>query len=83
MRTYISLFILLTFSLVWGQEHPLSKSDSGIINNSLKKYEFLIGEKDVRAASAALNDVAFVYWNNNHYASAEACMKNHWLLTNK
>ncbi|MFT6867596.1 MAG: signal transduction histidine kinase [Cyclobacteriaceae bacterium] len=70
MRTYISLFILLTFSLVWGQEHPLSKSDSGIINNSLKKYEFLIGEKDVRAASAALNDVAFVYWNNNHYASA-------------
>lgn len=64
-------YILIFFSLVTlGQKHPLSKSDSGVVYNSLKKYEYLIANKDIRSASGALNDVAFVYWNNNHYREA-------------
>ncbi|HCX23263.1 MAG: hypothetical protein CMB80_10275 [Flammeovirgaceae bacterium] len=63
---YLATLSILTFS----QEHPLSKSDSGIVFKSLEKYEYLSENKDWRGASEALNQVAFVYWNNNHYGSA-------------
>ena len=61
------LFWALTIN---AQEHPLSRSDSGIVVKSLAKYERLKADNDLRGASDALNDVAFVYWNNNHYAQA-------------
>ena len=61
------LFLALTIN---AQEHPLSRSDSGIVVKSLAKYERLKADNDLRGASDALNDVAFVYWNNNHYAQA-------------
>lgn len=64
-------FILILFSFsIFGQQHPLSKSDSGIIHQNLEKYDFLLKKPDVRGASGALNDIAFVFWNNNHYQSA-------------
>ncbi|MEQ8472116.1 MAG: tetratricopeptide repeat-containing sensor histidine kinase [Marinoscillum sp.] len=66
---------ILVVSLLWtftltAQVHPLSRSDSGIVVKSLEKYERLKDQNDFRGASSALNDVAFVYWNNNHYARA-------------
>lgn len=68
------IFILLAFfvfqSALLAQKHPLSKSDSGIVYKSLEKYEYLLGVKDLRGASGALNDAAFVFWNNNHYQEA-------------
>lgn len=65
------LLILLLFSLsVQAQYHPLSKSDSGIILNNLEKYEFLLGKEDLRGASEALNNAAFVFWTNNFYKEA-------------
>ncbi len=69
-RTVLSfLFIAIVLSLK-AQVHPLSKSDSGIVIKSLEKYEYLLEENDLRGASGALNDAAFVYWNNNHYQQA-------------
>ncbi|MEP0368786.1 MAG: ATP-binding protein [Cyclobacteriaceae bacterium] len=65
----ILLFVITVFC-VSAQKHPLSKSDSGIIHHNLEKYEYLLENQDVRSASGALNDVAFVYWNNNHYQEA-------------
>lgn len=50
--------------------HPLSKSDSGIVIKSLDKFDYLLKANDLRGASGALNDVAFVFWNNNHYKQA-------------
>ncbi|MFY0607762.1 MAG: tetratricopeptide repeat protein [Cyclobacteriaceae bacterium] len=71
MRGYlISVFILACFWSTYGQEHPLSKSDSGIIIVNLQKYEVLKAESNYRGASEALNNAAFVFWNNNHYAKA-------------
>ena len=65
--------LIVCFSFAYAlhaQIHPLSRSDSGIVVKSLAKYERLKAESDLRGASSALNDVAFVYWNNNHYAQA-------------
>ena len=65
------LVVCLLFSYaINAQIHPLSRSDSGIVVKSLAKYERLKAESDYRGASSALNDVAFIYWNNNHYAQA-------------
>ncbi|WP_258100913.1 ATP-binding protein [Marinoscillum pacificum] len=66
----VFLFLLIIPLIGYSQEHPLSKSDSGIVIKSLEKYEYLSELKDWRGASEALNQVAFVYWNNNHYATA-------------
>ncbi len=71
MSRFILLAVFLGFTLfVWAQEHPLSKSDSGVVIKNLEKFEYLSENKDWRGASEALNQVAFVYWNNNHYSSA-------------
>ncbi len=70
LRVLLAFFFILIFWSGHAQEYPLSKSDSGIVFKSLEKYEALIAKDDFRGASGALNDVAFVYWNNNHYAEA-------------
>lgn len=70
MRKLLCLTLILINCAVFAQKHPLSRSDSGIIHTNLEKYEFLITKKDFRSASGALNDIAFVYWNNNHYREA-------------
>jgi len=70
LRVILAFFFILIFWSGHAQEYPLSKSDSGIVFKSLEKYEALIAKDDFRGASGALNDVAFVYWNNNHYAEA-------------
>ncbi|MEQ8582224.1 MAG: tetratricopeptide repeat protein [Marinoscillum sp.] len=70
LRVLLAFFFILTFGSGYAQEYPLSKSDSGIVYKNLEKYERLIAKDDFRGASGALNDVAFVYWNNNHYAEA-------------
>lgn len=67
--TVLIVCLFIAYSL-HAQIHPLSRSDSGIVVKSLAKYERLKAESDLRGASSALNDVAFVYWNNNHYAQA-------------
>ncbi len=71
MRKILILLALFTFqSVLVAQKHPLSKSDSGIVFKNLEKYDYLMKQKDLRGASGALNDVAFVFWNNNHYQEA-------------
>ncbi len=67
--TVLIVCLFIAYSL-HAQIHPLSRSDSGIVVKSLAKYERLKAASDLRGASSALNDVAFVYWNNNHYAQA-------------
>lgn len=69
-RLSVLIVCLLWVYTVNAQQHPLSRSDSGIVVKSLAKYEKLKGENDLRGASAALNEVAFTYWNNNHYSKA-------------
>ena len=68
--TLVVVLTTITNLTVKAQLHPLSKSDSGIVLQNLQKHEYLIENKDWRAASDALNQAAFVYWNNNHYAAA-------------
>lgn len=70
MSKILCLFVLLVGNLAWAQFHPLSKSDSGIILNNLEKYELLLKKEDFRGASDALNNAAYVYWNNNYYKHA-------------
>jgi signal transduction histidine kinase len=69
-KVLILLAFFLSQSVLFAQKHPLSKSDSGIIFKNLEKYEYLMKSNDVRGASGALNDVAFTFWNNNHYQEA-------------
>lgn len=82
-RPWLSVFFLLVVCLCAAQKHPLSKSDSGLVFKSLEKYEYLLQEKDLRGASGALNDAAFVYWNNNHYASAAEYYEKSLILNEK
>ncbi|REE05885.1 ATP-binding protein [Marinoscillum furvescens] len=72
MTKSTGLFVLVLLISLWAsaQKHPLSRSDSGIVVANLQKYDDLIARDDFRGASGALNDVAFVYWNNNHYEEA-------------
>lgn len=78
-RHILSMFSRLTAGLLifiligleaQAQEHPLSKKDSGDVYKGLEKYEYLLENSDFRGAASALNEVAFVYWNNNHYRQA-------------
>ncbi|WP_421872742.1 ATP-binding protein [Marinoscillum sp.] len=69
-RLTVLIVCLLSTYLLNAQIHPLSRSDSGVVIKNLEKYERLKRENDYRGASEALNDVAFLYWNNNHYAQA-------------
>lgn len=69
-KILVLLAIFLIQGVLHAQKHPLSKSDSGVVFKGLEKYEYLLGSNDLRGASGALNDVAFVFWNNNHYQEA-------------
>ncbi|MFY0686557.1 MAG: tetratricopeptide repeat protein [Cyclobacteriaceae bacterium] len=68
-HTFFALGLLLITNLT-AQELQLSKADSGVIIQNLEKYELLKSEKDYRGASGAINEVAFTYWNNNHFQKA-------------
>ena len=70
MNKSLSVILVLIQIVAQAQVHPLSKSDSGIILNNLEKYEYLMKKEDLRGASEALNNAAFVYWNNNFYRQA-------------
>ncbi|MFY0599614.1 MAG: tetratricopeptide repeat protein [Cyclobacteriaceae bacterium] len=70
VKSVLYIVLVLFSFLAVSQKHPLSKSDSGIIHHNIEKYDFLLEKNDIRGASGALNDVAFVYWNNNHYQEA-------------
>ncbi len=70
MNKYFCIILLIFSQRANAQLHPLSKSDSGIILNNLDKYELLVKKEDFRGASDALNNAAFVYWNNNYYKQA-------------
>ena len=69
-RAVLMLISIVVFFNSQAQLLPLSKKDSGHIVSSLEKYEMLLERNDLRGASGALNDAAFVYWNNNHYKEA-------------
>ena len=69
-RILLTLISFVVFCDLQAQLLPLSKKDSGLIVSSLEKYEMLLDRNDLRGASGALNDAAFVYWNNNHYKEA-------------
>jgi signal transduction histidine kinase len=66
------IILKLCFSLTVGlsQMHPLSKSDSGVVLDNLERYEYLNAQNDTRGAADALNQIAFTFWNNNHYHEA-------------
>lgn len=83
MRKVLFTILFLGYLCSNGQLHPLSKSDSGIIHQNLEKYEFLIAKNDLRGASGALNDVAFVFWNNNHYIPAADYYEKSLILNEK
>jgi len=70
-RTLI-LSILLISSLheLSAQKQPLSRSDSGTIQNYQQKYEEELGINRVKEASRYLNEIAFLYWNHNYYEEA-------------
>ncbi len=70
LRATFIVVLLVTTQLTNAQILPLSKKDSGVVLQSLEKYQNLLDQNDLRGASGALNDVAFVYWNNNHYLEA-------------
>ncbi len=69
-RLNVLIVCLFLASATSAQEHPLSRSDSGIVIQNLALYEKLKAANDLRGASSALNKVAFTFWNNNHYAQA-------------
>ena len=69
-RILLTLISFVVFCDLQAQLLPLSKKDAGLIVSSLEKYEMLLDRNDLRGASGALNDAAFVYWNNNHYKEA-------------
>lgn len=69
-RYHILVLIIHCFFMSHAQQHPLSKSDSGVILLNLAKYDDLLSREDLRGASGALNNAAFVFWNNNHFARA-------------
>ncbi len=70
LRVTFIVVLSIATGLVQAQILPLSKKDSGVVLQSLEKYEYLLEQNDLRGASGALNDAAFVYWNNNHYQEA-------------
>jgi len=82
-RPGLYIFFLLSTLLTIAQVLPLSKSDSGVVLKSLEKYDYLLKQNDLRGASGALNDAAFVFWNNNHYQEAANYYEKSLVLNEK
>jgi two-component system, sensor histidine kinase and response regulator len=69
-KTSILLILLLYQNVLSAQIQPLTKDDSNHIFINLEKYEYLMRNNDLRSASGAMNDIAYIYWNKNHYPEA-------------
>ncbi len=67
---FLLILTLSTGRLYAQQEHPLSRVDSADVITNLNLYQDFKGKNDLRSAADAINKVAFVYWNNNHYREA-------------
>ncbi|SHK55418.1 Tetratricopeptide repeat-containing protein [Reichenbachiella agariperforans] len=72
MKTLLCIVLCsLLQTSVNAQQYPLSKHDSAVVIKNQANYEQSLDEKgNFKDASYFLNQIAYVYWEHNHYEEA-------------
>ena len=68
---FIGFLISLTFSYTLGQmKIPLTRNDSGVVQENEVLYQKFLKQGDKKEASRYLDNTALLYWKHNHYNKA-------------
>ncbi len=65
IKKYLLIFCLFVLYVNISFTQPLNRVDSGKVSIYLKKLDTVVQNNNYRETARFLNEIAFVYWNNN------------------